>query len=278
MTEEINNLPYKYTNGSDEKQHEEFLKRLDEIIAKTFRAGQIIIVATKQHGKTNACMWLMRRLMQSPYHAEGKVKTLIFDTVLNFRFKFDKIPFIDISEVRHLPAIQDLLVDLPYTDTQLVRKTITEILMEDFVRKRKLKEQFKGIIPFQNLYVVEEMQNVWGSYGMAGSHGRFALKIFSECANYGMIIWGITQRCADVSTKALERSEYYLIGKLTGDNDIKKIIKVTKKNLGEKVKSLKRGEFLFWDEENPEYVDLLYFPKFKNATDKGYVKRIFLGD
>jgi len=270
--------PYPYTNGSDEEQHREFLKKLDEIIAKTFLGGQLIIVATKQHGKTNASMWLLRKVLQSQYHTEGKVKTLIFDTVLNFRFKFDTIPYIDINKVSYKPAIQDLLVDLPFTDTQLVRKTITEILMEDFIKKRTLKEEFEGENPYKNLYLVEEMQNVWGSYGMAGSHGRFALKIFSECANYGMVIWGITQRLADVSTKVIERSEYYLIGKLSGDNDIKKIARVTKKNIAEKIKSLKRGELLFWDKENPEYIDLIYFPKFKDAKDKGYVKRIFLGD
>lgn len=270
-----------------EESSNEMPKLVDEILEKTFKSGQLVIIATKQHGKTNACMWLVRRVMQSQSHAEGTVKSLLFDTVLNFRYKFDRIPYLDISKVRHIKPVQDLIVDLPYMDSNLVKARITQILMEDFHKKRTLKEKHIGVNPYQNLYVVEEMQNVWGTYGIKGQQGRFALKVFSEGANYGIIIWGLAQRCASVSTEALERSQHYLIGRLSGDNDIKKIARVTTKKVAEEIKTLKRGQFIFWDRDNPEYVEQIDFPLFKSngtpyeltngPSEKWHVKRIFIG-
>lgn len=265
---------------------EEFEGKLREVIDKVMTQGQLIVPATKQHGKTNAVMWLMRTLRNSHEHEENRIKLMIFDTVLNFRFKFDEMPYVDISKVRHIPLVQDLLIDIPYTSIRLTKDAITQVLMEDFIKKRQLKEKFKGDIPYSNVYMVEEMHNVWGTFGLTGIRGEFALKIFSECANYGMIIIGITQRLADVSTKIVERSRYLLVGNLSGDNDTGKLKRVTNKQISEKVKTLKRGEFIFIDRDNLEYVELIYFPKFEGKgkpyphidgqNGEGYVKKVFL--
>jgi len=266
---------------------EDFDKKLEEIINKVLEQGQLIIVANKQMGKTNSAMWLLRTLMHRKEHADNKYKTLIFDLPLIWRFKFDRIPYVDISEVTYLPIVRDLLIDIPYTDSVMTRNAIVDIMREDFVRKRKLKEKFDGENPFINVYMVEEMQNVWGTYSLNGNVGRSALKIFSECANYGMVIVGTTQRLADVSTKIIGRAKYLLIGSLQEDNDLKKVKRFASQEVSEKVKTLKRGEFIFWDKSKKEYIDLIHFPKFDNAGDKpylhqdgqngsGYVKRIFL--
>lgn len=263
----------------------EFESKLREIIEKVSDSGQLICVATKQHGKTNAMMWLMQLLRNTQEHKENRVKLIMFDTCLNFRYKFDEIPFVDITEIRHIPLVQDLLIDLLYTDTQLTRDAITQILKEDFIKKSKLKKKFDGINPYLNYYMVEEMQNVWGTYALSGTKGRFALKIFSEAMNFGMVILGVTQRLADVSTKICERSKYLLVGALQGDNDIGKLKRITNKQISEKVKTLKKGEFLFIDRDNLEYAPLIYFPIFKQSgkpypyknsqNGEGYVKKIF---
>jgi len=265
---------------------EEFEDTLREIIEKVMEQGQLIVPATKQHGKTNAVMWVIRFLRNSQEHEENRIKLTIFDTVLNFRYKFDEMPFVDISKIRHVPLVQDLLIDIPYTSIRLTKDAITQVLMEDFIKKRQLKEKFEGDVPYNNVYMVEEMHNVWGTYGLTGARGEFALKIFSECANYGMIIIGITQRLADVSTKIVERSRYLLVGNLSGDNDTGKLKRVTNKQISEKVKTLKRGEFIFIDRDNLEYVKLVHFPKFEGEgkpyahkdghNGEGYVKKVFL--
>ena len=58
------------------------------------------------------------------------------------------------------------------------------------------------------------------------------------------------------------------------------------KGIAEKIKGLKRGEFIFWSKDNPEYVDLIYFPKFESTGKpypykdgnghKGYVRKVFI--
>jgi len=270
------------------EKEEDFMQKLIEIVKKVLIQGQLIIVATKQMGKTNSAMWLMKTLMEMKEHEEGKFKTLIFDLPMVWRFRFNRIAYLSHDSIPCLPVVKDLIVDLPYTDSIRTRNAITEIMMEDFVLKRQLKEKFEGNLPFKNIYLVEEMQNIWGTHSLNGSEGRFALKIFSECANYDMIIIGITQRLADVSTRIVERSRYLLIGNLEGDNNLNKIKRVTNKRIRDKVQTLKRGQFLFWDRESPEYIDLVYFPKFvqtgkpylfeDKADGKGYVKRVWLGE
>lgn len=269
------------------EKEEDFQKKLEEIIKKTLRAGQLLTVGSKQTGKTTANMWLLKTLMEM--HKTNEVKTIIFDTVLNFRYNFNAVPYIDHSKLRYLPIVRDLIIDLPYTDIQRTRNAIGEILKEDFVKKHQLKKKFGGRVPFTSLFLLEEIQNIFGTYSLNGKAGHFFLKVFSECMNYRIAIWGITQRCSDVSTKVLERSEAYLIGKLTGDNDLKKISRVTTKQVAEKVKSLTRGEFIFWDRDQSETIDLVYFPKFHQTSKpypyedaerkngNGYIKRIFLG-
>lgn len=268
------------------EKEEDFNKKLEEIINKVLEQGQLVVTANKQMGKTNAMMWLMRKIMQMKGHEENRFKSIIFDLPLVWRFRFDKIPFVDHSKVSYIPVTRDLIVDLPYIDSVRTRNAISELLIEDFIRKRKIKEKFEGIIPFTNIYIIEECQNVFGSYSLNGSMGQFNLKIFSECANYGMVVIASTQRLADVSTKIVGRSKYVLVGSLQEDNDLKKIRKATTKEVSEKAKTLTRGKFIFWDRDNPEYIDMIYFPKFEadgkpylfeNGENKsGYTKRIFL--
>lgn len=272
---------------SEETQQEVFLKNLDDIIRKTFVTGQLIVVATKQHGKTNASFWLLRRIMESQMHKENVIKTMIFDPILRHRYGFDSVPYIDITKTRMLPMVQDLIVDVPFIDSHQTRNAITNVLMQDFIRKRKIKEDFEGKLPFINFYLVEEMQDVWGTHSLSGNQGRFAKTIFSQCKNLDMVIFGTTQRLADVSAKIVERTRYYLIGALTGDNDGKKIASISNKNVVEEVKALKRGEFLFLDRENPETFLIIYFPVFKQngkpyayqvkGNGQGYVRKILRG-
>jgi len=271
---------------SETKLNKEFWEKVNEILSKVFEQGQLMVIATKQHGKTNACMWLMRALIESKYHEQQKIQTIIFDTVLNWRFKFDKMPFVDYEGLKNIPEVQDLIVDMNQVDTQITRNAVTQILMNDFLHKRKIKKETNGDVPFINVYLVEEMQNVWGTYALSGFEGRFALKIFSECANYGQIIIGIGQRLGDISPKIVERTRYFLFGATSGDNDLAKIRRMSGgKQLAEQIRSLKKGEFIFYDKESG-VASIIGFPKFKqkdtpypykNGETDGYVKTIFIG-
>jgi hypothetical protein len=241
-----------------------FEATLNEIIEKVRVTSRFMTVATNQMGKTNAMMHLWRALIKRPDHAENKIKSVGFDPALNFRFKFDSIPYVDRTKVKHVPLAQDLIVDIPFINSSLKKDAIMEVLLSDFVHKRQLKEVHEGKIPFYNFYIIDEMQNVWGSYALRSKEGESALTVFSESSNYGMVIMGISQRFADVATGIVERCAYYLVGALSGSNEITRLEKmVDNPKIINRIRTLKRSEFIFIDKDNPEYSKEITFHEFK---------------
>ena len=270
-------------NLSNKKKFEQKLK---EIVDKMLEQSQLLVIATKRHGKTNASMHIIRELMQRKEYLEQKLKLTIFDTVVVWRYAFDIIPFLDFDDVSILPILNGLIVDMGFVDSNDRRNAISEIVMNDFIKMQKLKRKHEGKIPFKNIYVIEEMQNVLGTYAMNGNKGRFWLTVVSECGNFGQVIMGIGQRFADISTKIVDRTRYYLIGGTSGERDLVKIKGIGGKSLSDKVRTLKRGEFIFWDKKERGTVTLIYFPKFKQngkpylyddtSSETGYVKEVFM--
>jgi len=225
---------------------------LEEIIQKVLDSGQLIITGVKQTGKTNTGFWLMRTLMNSTLHKNLKMRTVIFDTVLNWRTQFDAIQYLDIKDFGVLPTVLDLIVDLGYMDTNDVRNSIGQIVMNDFAKKRIMKEKFNGKVPYYDVFLLEEAQNCLGQFALVGEVGRFWLKIISECKNYGMVFFFITQRLADVSTRIVERTRYFLLGSTSGDNDLAKIRRMGGRKLADYVSTLKKGQFLLFDKDAKE--------------------------
>ena len=241
-----------------------FEATLDEMVEKIRLTSRFMAVATNQMGKTNAMMHLWRAILRRQDHAQNKVKTMGFDPALNFRFKFDSIPYVDRTVVKHVPLAQDIIVDIPFVNSTLKKDAIMEVLLSDFIHKRKLKEVHEGKVPFYNFYIVDEMQNVWVSYALRSKQGEGALTVFSESSNYGMVIMGIAQRFADVATGIVERCAYYLVGALSGSNEIKRLEKmVDNPKIINRIRTLKRGEFIFIDKDTPEYSKEIYFKEFK---------------
>jgi hypothetical protein len=176
-----------------------------------------------------------------------------------------------------------------FVDSNMTNKAIGEIVMNDFINKPNIKKENQGENTYTNIYIIEEIQNVLGSYAMTGDIGRFWLKMASECANYGQVMIGIGQRLGDISAKFVERTKYFMFGSLSGDNDLKKIQRMAGEDgdkLGDAITQLKFGEFLFWDKVG-KTADVIGFPKFEQnekpyqyvngVNGHGYVKRIFLG-
>jgi len=248
------------------EEQKKFDEKLSEIVEKIRLTSRFMVVATNQMGKTDVSMHLFRAIMKRSDHAENKVKTIDFDPAVNLRYKFDKVPFIDRTKVRHVPLAQDLIVDIPFINASLKRDAVMEVLSSDFIHKRKLKMEHNGNNPFYNFYIIDEMQNIWGTYALRKKDGESALTIFSESSNYGMVIIGLSQRFADVATGVVERCAYYLVGRLSGDNELKKLQRmVDNEKIISQVRGLKRGEFVFIDKDNPEYSVEIDFNEFKQV-------------
>jgi len=240
-------------------KYEDLLK---DIVQKLLESGQLIIVGVKQTGKTNAAMCIMRQIMNSDAHKNLAMKTLIFDTVLQWRYYYDAVQYLNLEDYRILPTVLDLIVDIGFTDSIDTRNAIGQIVLNDFVRKREMKEKFNGKVPYHDVYLIEECQNVLGSYALSGDVGRFWLKIVSECANYKMMFLFIGQRLADISTKVIERTRYFLLGATSGDNDLAKLRRIGGKRLADACVGLKRGEFVFFD-KNQKSFWVITFPLFE---------------
>lgn len=251
MSEELDKLP------------KEVREKLVEIVEKILEQGQLMVIGTKQCGKTNISMWLLRTIRALKEHEEGKIVTKTFDTCKNWKWKFDNIPCINHGEISYTPSdLQDLILDLDYPDTNDVRNAITDIILMDYLRLSRVKDQMEGEVSWKEVYFIEEMQNCFGSYSLNGSQGRFLLKVFSECANFGQVIIGLGQRLSDISTKVVERARFLLIGYTSGDNDKRKLRRIDRQ-LAEKVGNLKKYEFIFFDKET-RGMDIIRVPLFDN--------------
>lgn len=260
-----------------------FIKKIDEIIDLAVSNGGLMFISTNGSGKSNAGMWIARRIMDNPKHESHEYKMTIFDTVYNWRYNFDKIPFVDSRSMRLIPIVQDLIVDISDLDPIDTRNNISSILIEDYLRKQELKIAMAGKLPFINFYVIEEMQNVFGTYALGQKTGRFNLKLFSEGRNFGMCFIGLGQRIADISPKVIERRRYYLLGRANGDNDLQKIARMFNPMVAEHLKALQMGSFIFFDKET-NTLDEIGFPIFKQMGTpqpldlkkvNGYVKRVY---
>lgn len=239
------------------KEEENFNNEISKIIDKIKLTSRFMIVGTNQSGKTNLAMHLLRGIRKKPEHEEQRFKTTYFDPAMNLRYKFDEIPYVDRTKNRYIPLEQDLIIDVPFTRTSLKKDAIMDVLLTDFQNKREAKMRNEGKIFCHNFYFVDEMQNVWGTYALRRKDGETALTVFSESSNYGMVIVGLSQRFASVSTEIVERCAYFFVGRLSGDNEINRLKRmVADPRIISRVRELKVGEFIFIDKDNEFAVEI----------------------
>ena len=247
----------------------DFIKKLDEVLALATQNGGLMTIGSNQCGKSNAVMWLVRRIRDIETR-ESNVR--VFDTCVNWRYNFDKVPFLDYSMwMGELPIARDLIIDLTDPDPLMIKTTIAEIINQDYESKRILKTSLEGKIPYYSYYIIEEMQNVFGSMALGQASGRFIYKTFCEGSNFGMVFIGLGQRLADISTKIVERRRYFLLGRANGDNDLQKLGRMFNAEVSDKVSKLRVepangiSELLFFDKaDNNAYT--ITFPKFQQTA------------
>jgi hypothetical protein len=261
-----------------------FLAKLDDIIESMIEYGGLLTVGTKGCGKSDANKWIVRRIMQSKKHETNEYKTIIFDDCSNWKWRYDTIPFIN-YDMRGLPLAQDLIVNLAMIDPNDCKNAIGQIMMNEFQHKMDLKEQLSGSIPFNSIFFVEEIQCIWGRFGLSGISGRFNMKMVSEGRNYGMTVCGIGQRFSDIDTRICERIRFYLLGATSGANDLSKIRKIGGKEVADVVNTLDRGQFCYFDKDDQK-IEIIGFPKFESVgkpyevvldSSKGFVKVLYKG-
>jgi GTPase SAR1 family protein len=238
-------------------------KMMNEIVEHLIGNGKLMVIGLGGTGKTNTTMHIVRWLMQMLQYKAGNMVIRIGDSANVWKLKFDKIPYVDITKKGSIPENEKtVLLDLGYLDGSKNVAILQNLIGEDYYSQRELMNKNHGQTPIMRIYVLEEVQNLFGSY----KRSDFWLKIWSESRNYGQYFIGLAQRLSDVSTRIVERTKYMLIGSLSGDNDLAKIRRMFGKTTGEsvinKIQALQRGEFLLIDTQNSESSFKIYFPEF----------------
>lgn len=278
-----------------EAQNKEAEQNGEDMMVKILKGlvdnGKLLIVALGGHGKTIATFHLTRELMNCKEFSEGIFNVKITDSANVWKWNFDAIPYVDVTKSRVVPdSEQALLVDLGYTDVSLNVNVLESIVRTDYYKQRALMDSLQGRLTLRRIYVIEEIQNIFGTHAINGRNGGFWLKEVSEGRNYGQYMIGLGQRLADISTKVVERTRYFLLGAISGENDAKKIRSMFGKNgtgVVDTLRGLQRGTFLWVDQESPQENSFtISFPEWKQngrpyewtgkAVDKITAKRVFL--
>ena len=209
----------------------------------------LVIVGAKGTGKSNAGKVLSAEIIRKQ---PLPIQVKIFDSCMNWRWNYESILYQTINlETRYFyDGEKHILFDLEILDDDDVMKFMEKVIIADYYKQRERKEELGGHNDKWILYVIEEAQNILGSYSLMRKSGRKLLKMFAEGRNYGLSFILIGQRLADVSTKAIERCNGYLFGRMNGDNDIAKLRRIVgrRSTIIDEVKKLKgeSGEFIYY--------------------------------
>ena len=190
---------------------------------------------------------------------------------MNLRFDFEAIKCQLINEQSRFiyGGDEHILFDLDFIEEEDVFNFIEKVILNDYINQRRRKAELGGHNDKWFVYLIEEAQNILGSFSLMRRSGRRLLKLMSESRNFGLTYILIGQRLAEMSTRAIERRHSYLFGRMTGDNDISKLKRIVGRDsiIIKEVKNLDvaKGQFLFY---NGSSVYDFNCPKYDNKNQK----------
>jgi len=235
----------------------------DEVLTEILETG-IIFIGGKKCGKTDGCKWLIKKFLENPKFAN--VRFRILDTALNWRYKFLKIPYFHLKDdtLEFLDELakypQNVIVDVDFRDPSIRQLIESELAYISYDEQKQRKITQQGLVNNWVFYIIEEAQNIIGTYALKKDIGKDWLSMVSDGRNFGLTFGFIGQRAADISPEAVERCQSYLIGTLVGDNNKKKVRAISNKEVMENCTRLGRGEFIFW---NGKIATPVKFPKWE---------------
>jgi hypothetical protein len=230
-------------------------------------------------GKTRALMWLTRRIIDNPKHGTNEWRTLIYDPILNYRYFFDRIPFVNLKTMRNIPYATDLVLDMSELNVREKQAKYLAIQLTEFKKAKERKIAHDGKVPYITFHIADEWHNILGRYALTGKSGDDMREIITTGRNFGETYIGVTRRLSDLAATLVESSRTFLLGLTSGENDLQKIEKMTNRAVRNAVSALKPRSFVFFDKENeiikeigfPEWIQIGKPYELEIDTSNGYV-------
>lgn len=232
-------------------------------IVKSTKSEGLVIVASKNHGKTNALQVLI---------SEMKAIPIVVDYASQHCFKLGsrfQVKFLNESYWRK-PKIRinkPIILDFSQTTKKQAGEILRDIIKSEYYERvqavirgfregktrEEILERFKWLI-----FAVEESQDLIGRYLRQDDDLATAM----NCGrNYKITFVYLSQRIADLNTSLVERCAY-LIGKQVGDNNLAKLSRLL--GIGRRklkfIETLAKGEFVFYEGSR---IERIQFPKFE---------------
>lgn len=227
---------------------------LDEIL----RTG-IVILGGKGCGKSNVAKIITSEIIRKQ---DTTIQCKIIDKCQNWVHGFEPILYQELdSETESIYFGDDhILFNAHFRSSKEIKMYAAKMVGMDYEMQWIYKRE--GLMDNWILYIIEEAQNILGRYGLTGKEGQEWMTFISEGRNFNMNFIFIGQRAADIAAQAVERCQGYFFGKMTGDNDLKKIQRICGKNeaIHEIVPTLDVGQFIYWNgEEAKKFIDIPYY-------------------
>jgi hypothetical protein len=246
-------------------------KNLKLLVEDCLKFGDLLLIANKGCGKTNALM-----VLSQAFRDLENTKVIIFEDFPKFCLEFNEIAYFvikdsDVIETSHSVDLEDYFLRherdysvkrgaeiKEFLDNNKDVVFTMEISDIDYYRKhylRKYKEYNKSE---RIVFIIEESQNVFDSSTISKKIFNRLRKIFSVARNLDLHFVLASQRLQDLNTKIRGRTRL-LIGQVSIDDwelKIRRLLRNSKYKT--EILNFERGKFLYTAKDN-----LIKFPKFE---------------
>jgi len=245
-------------------------KNIEKIVSDILSYGDMLLVANKGIGKTNALMVLARQFRALP-----KTRVIIFEDFPKWSLEFDRIPFLVVKdywvqETQHVVDMENYFLRherdytvLKGTEIKAVLKKYKDILfvseIQDIERqaffiysiiqwfyRRNYLRKFKNYNSLERIvFFIEESQNVFDSSTISKKIFNRLRKIYSVARNLEIHFILASQRLQDLNTKIRGRTRL-LLGNPSLDDYELKIRRILRHSRFKKeILNFGVGEFLY---------------------------------
>lgn len=235
----------------------------DSLLDEILKTG-LIVTGSKGSGKSNSVKIIVSELLRKP-----NVTVKVWDSALNWLFDFEELQYQLIGDKSTLYNADNMIYDTTLLDdTEEINDLIQTVVRIDYHNHARMKLLTNGQVSKWICYVIEEAQNIIGSNALRSRENRFWLKAIATGRNIGLSFIFIGQRISDISAKAVERCNGYLIGKTIGANNQRKLRAICGKQLSWLARDLEVGEFYYYNGET----QLIKFPLYNGSRSVSYKK------